>query len=515
MITTLTNFIPIHELEDVLNGDSGSQYKENTIKDQDLFLISQLSVPTSPNSDSVILSKKAQFGTIKYEISSDLDIQDMKDDITTLSIDLSSLSSEVTDICVSLSTTIERDYVKKYDTYISADQGKYWKEIVISDGVLLSDQCETDWISSNIGLEGMKLTGGCINGEMIQQSKLGIINSNTKELTCHIESDCYLVIRAHILEGDDIWDPLEVYLKNTTDDGFDSQPIKIMQFNNPGGFSGTNYYNYYQCGLPIKCLTYKTENLSVSHTDIIIKYQNDENFKYSTDERYNDSYIEVIQYRLFGTITNTDLATIVMKDPNTRQSGLLDLYKIRTNEDGLVTKTEPIDFSTDIRDPFPEATLTSYGKVKLLSPENGISTDNNYRIGLTPALSDKLGGVMIGWNNNKPILTNLSSALYPITLSSGQMYVEIPQTDSDVFGVAKVKEPDTASKEYVMIDSDGYLVIQNQTEPFYTTRKTTLVNDDKILVGHTDSNLSNYITYQDLITQIRNDIMNSMNGEQR
>ena len=72
-MTVLTNFVPIHELDDVLY-DSDNNYRSDALKDEDLFLISQLSAPSSPEGDSIILSKKLQFNTLKMKISDDIDI---------------------------------------------------------------------------------------------------------------------------------------------------------------------------------------------------------------------------------------------------------------------------------------------------------------------------------------------------------------------------------------------------------------------------------------------------------
>ena len=89
-MTILTNFVPIHELDDVLY-DSDSNYRSDVLKDEDLFLISQLSALSSPERDSIILSKKLQYNTLKQKISDDIDIQGVKDNINELCTNLNEL----------------------------------------------------------------------------------------------------------------------------------------------------------------------------------------------------------------------------------------------------------------------------------------------------------------------------------------------------------------------------------------------------------------------------------------
>ena len=108
-MTILTNFVPIHELDDVLY-DSDSNYRSDVLKDEDLFLISQLSAPSSPERDSIILSKKLQYNTLKQKISDDIDMQGVKDSINELCTSVNELCTNLNELCTVLSSYSGEDW---------------------------------------------------------------------------------------------------------------------------------------------------------------------------------------------------------------------------------------------------------------------------------------------------------------------------------------------------------------------------------------------------------------------
>lgn len=474
-MTVLTNFVPIHELDDVLY-DSNNNYRSDALKDEDLFLISQLSAPSSPESDSIILSKKLQFNTLKLKISDDIDMQCVKDNINELCTNLNDLSDKVLDLsdtvnqykdelsndyirrdnelCSNLSTNIANNYIKKYGTSeLSAPEGKFFSKLVLENGKI-SDKSEIDDFRKFLNVDGVKVSSGCVSGDKLAPDViLSVNNSTTTQLTCHIVGDCFLTITTQLLETDDSTKPLEVYIRHNDTGSL----IKIAQFNNPGGLSGVKYYNYYYNGFPLKChFDEKHESL----TDIVIKYVDDSHFKYSTQTGFNDSKVIISQYVLYATVAESDISDFVSKDSNTKQN-ILNLYKIATNQNGLVTKTEVVNLGTEVSKVLSVASDSSLGVIKTNSTLNdqddgkfGVKLDNDNKAYVQiPRATISSYGIYKTLTSGTGITVNSSTNTVSLNIASDttlggiKTYTGLSDTTNRTFGLKK----DTSNRAYVQI----------------------------------------------------------------
>lgn len=137
-----------------------------------------------------------------------------------------------------------------------------------------------------------------------------------------ISTDCYLNCMLSVCENDASNTPIEVYVS-----GCNGETVKIDHFNNPGGFSGVDFYNYYKSSVSLK----KTTSPSV-----VIKYEDGSYFKTGTTVQFDE-------YEFYAVAAKDDLSIYVEKDDRTSHAAnSLTAYRFMTNDNGLVVSAEPL-----------------------------------------------------------------------------------------------------------------------------------------------------------------------------
>lgn len=136
-----------------------------------------------------------------------------------------------------------------------------------------------------------------------------------------------------MLESDSVCRPLEVYMETVgLDENYNVDPNNkisrmVAQFNNPGGYPGTTYKNFYSFGMPIKAQVYVKDNIETHYTKIVIKYRDESAFLYDSDSE-NNTTIRFTPYKLHGSITASELDKYVTRDTIYGRADTLGLYNI-------------------------------------------------------------------------------------------------------------------------------------------------------------------------------------------
>lgn len=129
----IKTFLPIQELDEIKPQTNTSVA---SIKPNDLFLMSQISARASGSSNAVAVSKKINYKNLSEKLSDDFSIggiklsvigklqpiEDLSNELCTntrllsdaIQLSTQVLSSTIDDLCISLSTTVDLDYIKKY-----------------------------------------------------------------------------------------------------------------------------------------------------------------------------------------------------------------------------------------------------------------------------------------------------------------------------------------------------------------------------------------------------------------
>ena len=205
-------------------------------------------------------------------------------------------------------------------------------------------------------------------------------------------------------------------------------------------------------------------------------------------------------------MTRTEVVNIgsdfVAKDPNTKQNEI-NLYKIATNENGLVTRTEVVDIGSEVKKVFPvandstlgtiktnstlndpdngkfgvkvdasnkayvqipKATTSSYGISKTLTSGTGITINtSNNSVNLNQASTNSLGGIRTGFT------TDVNNRNYKVDIKNANAYVNIPMATDTGYGVVclndlnfvPLPEPDPEEEDDSLIP--GMVQIINTT----------------------------------------------------
>lgn len=114
-------YMPIHELPPVttfkqdLDGPFGGFEELVDLGPEDLFMISKMQSLDPDDESNVILSKSLTFQNLTYRISTDVNLQGIRNDISSLSADLFVVSSDL----LRLSTEVDEKYADVTSTISS------------------------------------------------------------------------------------------------------------------------------------------------------------------------------------------------------------------------------------------------------------------------------------------------------------------------------------------------------------------------------------------------------------
>jgi len=466
------------------------------------------------------------------------EVQEKYDDLTTqISAVSSTLSNEVSAEIDSLSTWTDTNFIKKYGSQTSAiikvqkfgdvDKNMIATSIKMTDGQIAD--ITYDKLEDYITIDGFKVAGGTIQGDASRTETYTLQNANVTKIAYNVKADCYLNIEANVWEKDSSSKPLGVYLVNLGPDGT-QLTAKLDQFNNPGGYSGTGYFNYYYSGFPIKQMNNGTE----SATSVVIEY--DDHSKFAFDSS-NKTTVKFTEYAFYATIAKSDLSNYVPRAVVLSDGSNKSLYKFKFNEFGLVTEGDAVTVDSSITSlapatttslgmvklgsssgttyglklnasnqayvTVPKASMTAYGTIKIgagsianstgLSSIVELSSNDAAYVAIPKASTTKLGIVKIGPAAIKSDSTGLIAGVQ--LSSTDACYVTIPAASTTKQGIVKVgSDPGTGTQTDVFIGTDGVAKVKYSTNlNFNPSEKTSLADSDKVLVNYETSNLKNFI----------------------
>lgn len=513
----ISTFLPIQELDEVVPAERNGVV---AIHPDDLFLMSQVSAYATNSSNAVAVSKKINYKNLSKKISSDFQVAKVSTNITTLSNNLNNLSAYAVNsinylsdsinspvyelstytntICASLSTTIDKDFIKNYtqtcslitSTNDSNNPALFAKDIELSNGHIIVHSHES--ISDLIVPKDWRIALGGIASDSMQNTQSCLNNVNQFEYA--ILSDCYLNCSISALE-DDSYGPIEVWIQSTIDGTTTSSLYKTL--NNPGGFSGKEFFNYYHFAVPLKSFP---NNDDSKKTKVIVKYSDSSN-KFKTHDQMSSQYA-INEYCFYAVPSKDDLHEYVKKSghaigPDSDEK----VRKIAVNEDGLITSYENVYYGSatandaglvklgEFTQPdyglklnsssqayvtVPHATGRDYGTVRL-NYDDDISAHKYYEVGnflacglenstqnkattyIPHATVNHSGTLKLGTNANY-----FDGEFYHAVISAesdGTGYVQIPKASLGKFGVIKTGSPDITHIKVirnVYIDNDGF-----------------------------------------------------------
>ena len=517
----ISTFLPIHELDEAVPTERNGIVE---IQPDDLFLMSQMSAYATKTSNAVAVSKKINYGNLSKKISSDFQISGLNNGISALSNNLSCLSiytvnniSSLSDsiklsvhelsvhtntICANLSTTIDENFIRNYtqtcclitSTGDLNNPTLFAKDIELSNGQLTVNSHEP--ISNLIVPKDWKLAFAGIASDKLSETLKNLNNVNSFEHV--VLSDCYLNCCISALE-DDSYGPIDVWVQSTINNSTTSSLYQTL--NNPGGFSGTNFFNYYHFAIPLKAFP---ANEDSKKTKVIVKYRNTAN-KFKIVGSLSSQYV-ISEYCFYAVPSKDDLCAFVKKsDSNVQPDSTKRVRKIAVNESGLVTSYENVYYGLATENDagliklgnftqpnysvklsadkayvtMPSASLTEYGTIKL----NYRSSDHSHNYtesgnflacgleatsagnGITyipHATSNFTGTIKLGRNGSSSFEDSFDGEFYHAMISAendATGYAQIPVATNDRYGVIKTGSPDTTRIRVVRnvyVDNDGY-----------------------------------------------------------
>ena len=531
----IKTFLPIHELEEIRPVSNKSVAP---VSPNDLFLMSQVSVYSSETGNAVTVSKKISYDSLMHKISSDFGITPIKIDvdelsnrisqcsvqIDTVSVALSNaislcantLSSYSNELCNSLSTNVDANYIKKYNfecnTVITATPTagtKLLKTFTVDNGIISINENDYAFLSDLIAAKDWQLASGGIAGDKSKTSTIGLSGYN--EYCYEVLSDCYLNCNISAYE-DDSYSPLQVWIVTNITENTTSSLYQTL--NNPGGFSGKEFCNYYHFTIPIKAFQ---SSSSTSHISVIIKYEDAINtFK-------NNSYAVFDEYCFYAVPSKNELSNYVKKlnsplsDPvqsdtiyqihydkytgqitsatsayygkaTDKNAGLVKIHNDDVSVPNYALKLDDGDFAYVT---LPFASANDVGTIRLNYSNNahhntndnaflkcGLEADDEHKgqTFIPEATDDKYGVIKLStnyinfgsWSNESYELTNSISS-YAAVDENGHAYVVLPMADGKgIPGLIKTSIADTSELRIVRnvyVDSNGFAQVNVVNQP--------------------------------------------------
>lgn len=531
----IKTFLPIQELDEVrpIGGIA-------PIGPDDLFLMSQMSAYASNTDSAVMVSKKINYKNFSEKISADLSTGQVKQDITKLSTDLRTLSTttntRINGLCTTIQTSayvlstytnkicsdlciaVKNGYIAKYGSQTCCftkfnndvnNPTELATNVTFTNGKVSNIDYKS--VSSLIVPDEWRIAVGGIAGDTFRSGTSSITTNTVTSITYTVLSDSYVNCCISAWE-DDSYGPLEVYVKSTINS---TTPVTSLYetLNNPGGFSGKGFYNYYHFAIPVKSFP---GNAEANRTQIIIKYADNKRFKYDPS---NPTWYSFTDYVFYAVPSKDDIDRCVKKlnSPPPTAASDLRVYKLKYNNDGLISDAENVyygpatstnagllkidgsfshpNYALKINNEFgytniPTATNTAYGLIKVNSAHSyNNSGDFLYSrlekdtsdIGITyipKAISTRYGVVMLSgnmYNDGKTIsqINSMPGVFFGVNLdSSGHAHVKIPYAQYNgstyIPGVMRTGVPDTTHIRVVRsvyTDDDGIAKV-NVATPF-------------------------------------------------
>lgn len=520
----IKTYLPIHELDELKSSTASIV----DLGDDDLFLVSQVSSYATSTADAVTVSKKLRYGNLSKKLCSDfgiLSIASLADDIdflsstmydvsTSLCHEISSSVSALSENITSLSGYVDDNFVKTYGgSYttlsLNTETSSYYilTSFQIENGQVLSNSFNMMELSTAMALDlnGKAVAGGIIDGSTYAQSETAASQDGLLSYTVG-SCDCYLDIDLSAVETDSVSAILGLYIQMSEDQ---TDLVRICQFNNPGGFPGQTYVNYYHAAVPIAA-----ESL------VVVKYDDGSNVVPGT-------CMAVKEFKITATLAQTELANYVHKVNDIVDANDKALYKLRIDRQGLVTDAEKYDLD--------KATLEQLGLVKLSENDGdhyGLTSNagGNAYVVVPKASSNQVGTIKVNGT--------FDGQQYAVSSDNGGMtFVELNLASSSRAGIAKVA--DTPSKvvgeqREVYLDNQGVACVQlpkfmpskpieaydidtpvwlsdgiamvsflSSTVHFSPKAVSALnADDDYVLVNATTTEISNKIKYGSLLDQM-------------
>lgn len=545
----IKNYMPLHELDEL----KANYPNVVDLSSDDLFLISKVSAYSTDTDNAVTVSKKLSYKNLIEKISADFEIQKIKTDIIYLSGRVDNLSSNLRTtsslLCTainttstllsnaielsvnSLSATVDANFIKKYgtktDNFVLTGFNEHYpvydgsekigettvltaslaKKVTMTNGKITN--IEMIDIDSVFSLANKNIAAGVIYGDTYN-TKVVTSNGQLTSMEYTTLCACYLDVSLSVLESDASQAPLELGIIDVSNNF-----KKIAQFNNPGGFRGKTYWNYYHASAPV-----------AANTKIQLKYANGTAVA-------STSKAQFLEYKWYAVAGQAELSRY-MQRPTTSVTtdGSLSFYKIQINSDGLIINAQKYDFD--------KATTTALGLVKLKATSGnnyGLNADSSgaayvtvpvatstavgtVKVGASSSTTTagRIVGVSLNSSNQLQATVNYATTADPGVVklgasdnnanrqfhvgenSSHQLQVTLPVASTTSFGMIKSgNKPNNGGTETPVYIDNGVAKVQYISSPsLTTTQKTSLAETDKILVNHTTSNLQNYITFTNL-----------------
>ena len=200
--------------------------------------------------------------------------------------------------------------------------------------------------------------GGIAVDDTVQHDET-LLTSQQSTIECEIQNDCYVNCMISAAEYDES-SPIQVWLSSIAETGGSALSSLYCTLNNPGGFSGKEYFSNYHFSIPVKRL---------SGTKIILKHEN------ASTPFYPGTKVIWDFYCYFAMTSKDDLSGYVKKSEAQLQPySTQEVCKLKFNNDGLITGATKVYYGL--------ATSSDAGLVKInpsafTDPDFGLSVNSN------------------------------------------------------------------------------------------------------------------------------------------
>lgn len=384
------------------------------------------------------------------------------------------LSGSIDQLCTDLSATVVADYIKKYGSQTCAFITTESVEVSVLDqngnplfddagnpimtSILTANLAQTVTLSNGqitdiktigvdevFSLQGKTIAAGIIYGDYYSLSTIVQQNENENELIYTTQKGCYLDISLSVVESDSSPSPLEIGI--SADYGFTFRPI--AQFNNPGGFQGLHYVNYYHVNVPI-----------AQNKTIVVRYANGE-------IAMPNSAMRVIEYKFYAIDAQSELGNYAKKpeqslSPEVNELNLYDIEIDYVNGTILSARKHIIEPAT----PDVPGLIATRDTQKVENGyEYGLSIDQDSKgyVYVPIATRDTAGVICISADNDNQTVIRNDGAFtkHSVRLdNNNRAYVEVPVANADSYGAIKLGASDSGTVHPVKLNSENKAFVE-------------------------------------------------------